>query len=330
MIDISTEFAGLKLKNPIIAGSCGLTGSIEHIKEIEKNGAAAIVLKSIFEEEIVNEYDKVLSEAQEGNRHAIDLDYFDYKIKQDNLAKYIALIKDAKDSVSIPIIASINCISKHEWPFFAKKIEEAGADALELNVFISPADTSKTAEEKKQAYFNIIHEITPKINIPVILKMSYYFTDLSDMIQELSKTNIKGLVLFNRFFSPDIDLKTNTIIPVNVFSKPDELPTSLRWVAVSSPHVSCDIAASTGIHDGDSVIKQLLAGADAVQIASVMYKKGFSIIKEMLTSLEIYMEKKNYDKIDFFRGLMSHKHTKNPAMYDRVQFMRYFSGRDIT
>lgn len=330
MIDISTEFAGLKLKNPIIAGSCGLTGSIEHIKEIEENGAAAIVLKSIFEEEILNEYEKVLDQAQEDNRHAIDLDYFDYKIKQDNLSNYIALIKDAKNAVSIPVIASINCVSNHEWPFFAKKIEEAGADALELNIFVAPSDTSKTAEEKEKVYFDIINGITSKINIPVILKMSYYFTNLGGMIKKLSETSIKGLVLFNRFFSPDIDINSKSIIPANIFSKPDELPTSLRWIAISSGHVSCDLAASTGIHDGDALIKQILAGADAIQIASAMYKNGFSIIKDMINTLELYMEKNNYEQLSYFRGLMNHKHSKNPAMYERVQFMRYFSGRDIT
>ena len=329
MIDISTEFAGLKLKNPVIAGSCGLTGSIEQIKEIEKAGAGAVVLKSIFEEEITNEYEKILEEAQRDNRHEIDLDYFDYKIKQDNLANYIALIRDAKEAVSIPVIASINCVSAHEWTFFAKKIEEAGADALELNIFITPSDTSKTSDEKEKVYFNIINNITSKINIPVIVKMSYYFTDLGGMIKKLSETKIKGLVLFNRFFSPDIDIKVNKIIPVNIFSTPDELPTSLRWIAISGNNVSCDLAASTGVHNGEGLIKQILAGADAVQIASTMYKNGIGIIKEMITYLENYMKEKNYEKISYFQGLMSRKHTQNPELYERVQFMRYFSAKDI-
>ncbi|MCF6366960.1 MAG: dihydroorotate dehydrogenase-like protein [Bacteroidales bacterium] len=330
MTDLSTEFAGLKLKNPIIAGSCGLTGSIEHIKEIEENGAGAIVLKSIFEEEITNEYEKILQEAQSDNRHEIDLDYFDYKIKQDNLDNYISLIKDAKDAVSIPVIASINCVSTHEWSFFAKKIEEAGADAVELNIFIAPTDTSKTSKEKEQIYFDIIGKITSSIQIPVIIKMSYYFTNLGSMIKRLSETNIKGLVLFNRFFSPDIDINSNKIIPVNIFSTPSELPTSLRWIAISSNNVSCDLAASTGVHNGEGVIKQILAGADAVQIVSAMYKNGIGVIKKMLTELENYMAEKNYDKLSYFQGLMSHKHTENPALYERVQFMRYFSARDIT
>ena len=329
MTDISTEFAGLKLKSPIIAGSCGLTGSIDHIEKIEKAGVGAVVLKSIFEEEIINEYDKLLKEAQSDNRHEIDLDYFDYKIRQDNLADYIALINDAKETVSIPVIASINCVSTHEWSFFAKKIEEAGADALELNIFISPSDTSKSSDEKERMYFNIIKNITLKLKIPVIVKMSYYFTDLGGMINEISKTAIKGLVLFNRFFSPDIDINTNKIIPVNIFSSPDELPTSLRWIAITSNNVSCNLAASTGVHNGEGLIKQLLAGADAVQIVSTIYKNGVDIIKEMNTDLRNYMKEKSYKKISNFKGLMSRKNMQNPALYERVQFMRYFSSKDI-
>jgi len=326
MINLTTEFAGLELKNPIIAGSSGLTSSVESIKEIEKAGAGAIVLKSIFEEEITNEYDKILSQANSDDSYRLeDLDYFDFKIKQDNLNNYIKLIKDAKQSVSIPIIASINCVSSHEWTFFASKIEKAGADALELNVFLNPSDTSKTSAEKEQLYFDIIEKITSTIQIPVILKMSFYFTNLATMIKMLSETNIKGLVLFNRFFSPDIDINLNRIIPVNIFSSENELSTSLRWVAISSHGASCDIAASTGVHSGEAVVKQVLAGASAVQITSVMYKKGVSVIKDLLAGIEKYMNKNEYKSIEDFKGLMNYKNSQNPAQYERVQFMKYFN-----
>ncbi|NOZ34338.1 MAG: dihydroorotate dehydrogenase-like protein [Chlorobi bacterium] len=330
MNNLTSEFAGLKLNSPIIAGSCGLTSSVEHIKEIEKNGAGAVVLKSIFEEEITNEYDKLLSENEKDEGYNINMDYFDFKIKQDNINNYLTLIKDAKNAVSIPIIASINCVSSHEWTYFAKKIEDAGADALELNVFIAPTDYSKSSEEKEKIYFDIINEITSKVNIPVIVKMSYYFTDLSGMINKLSKTNIKGLVLFNRFFSPDIDIDNNRVVPVNICSTPAELPTSLRWIAIASETAECDLAASTGVHNGEAVIKEILAGANAVQIASAMYKKGIPVIKEMNSCIESYMKDKNYENLAQFRGLMSYKKISNPALYERMQFMRYFGAKDIT
>ncbi len=328
MTNLTTEFAGLKLKNPIIAGSSGLTSSVENIIEIEKAGAGAVVLKSIFEEEITNEYDKILSEANNNDSYRLeDLDYFDFKIKQDNLNDYISLIQGAKKVVSIPVIASINCVSSHEWTFFASKIEKAGADALELNVFLNPSDTSKTSTEKEQIYFDIIDKITSTLKIPVILKMSYYFTNLGLMIQKISETNIKGLVLFNRFFSPDIDIRTNKIIPVNIFSTENELSTSLRWVAISSHNAKCNIAASTGVHSSDAVIKQILAGADAVQIASVMYKKGISVIQELVEGLNKYMQENNYEKISSFKGLMNYKNSQNPAQYERAQFMKYFNEK---
>ncbi len=330
MKNLTSKFAGLELKSPIIAGSCGLTSSVEHIKEMEENGAGAVVLKSIFEEEITHEYDKLLTENGKDSAYHEDLDYFDFKIKQDNINNYITLIKDAKSTVSIPVIASINCVSSHEWTYFAKKIEDAGADALELNIFIAPTDSSKTSEEKEKIYFDIIDEITSKLVIPVIVKMSYFFTDLGGMIKKLSQTKIKGLVLFNRFFSPDIDIDSNKIVPVNIFSSPDELPTSLRWIAIASDTAECDLAASTGIHNGEALIKEILAGADAVQIASAMYQSGINVIKKMNSDLEKYMEAKNYDNLSQFRGLMSYKKISNPALYERMQFMKYFGGQDNT
>lgn len=327
MKNLTCEFAGLKLKNPIIAGSCGLTSSVEHIKQIEETGAGAVVLKSIFEEEITMEYDQLLTENDKNPAYHENLDYFDFKIKQDNINNYIKLVTDAKNSVSIPVIASINCISSHEWTYFAKKIEDAGADALELNIFIAPSDTSKSSDEKEKIYFDIIDEITSKLQIPVIVKMSYYFTDLGGMIKRLSQTKIKGLVLFNRFFSPDIDLDNNSIVPVNIFSTPAELPVSLRWIAIASETAECDLAASTGVHNGEAVIKEILAGANAVQIASAMYNKGINIIKEMTSDIEKYMEEKNYDDLKQFRGLMSYKKISNPALYERMQFMKYFRAK---
>ncbi len=330
MEKLTCEYAGLKLNSPIIAGSCGLTSSVEHIKEMAENGAGAVVLKSIFEEEITNEFDKLLKENEKDDGYNVNMDYFDFKIKQDNINNYLSLIKEAKNAVSIPVIASINCVSSHEWTYFAKKIEDAGADALELNVSIAPTDSSKSSAEKEKIYFDIINEITSKVNVPVIVKMSHYFTDLGGMIKKLSQTKIAGLVLFNRFFSPDIDINSNKVVPVNIFSTPNELPTSLRWIAIASETAECDLAASTGVHSGEAVIKQILAGAKAVQVASAMYQSGIGVIKEMTSVLEKYMDEKNYTDLDQFRGLMSYKKISNPALYERMQFMRYFGAKDIT
>ncbi len=329
MADLSTIYAGLKLKNPIIAGSSGLTGTVESIKKIAENGAGAIVLKSIFEEEITNEYEKVLESAGASYYEMEYLDYFDYKIKSDNINKYLKLITEAKAAVSIPVIASINCVSSHEWTYFAKKIEEAGADAIELNIFITASDITKTSDDIENMYFEIIDKITQKVSIPVTLKLSSHFTDLTNFIKIISETKIKGLVLFNKFFSPDIDIEKRKIVSGPVFSSPEDISKSLRWVAISSNNVSCSLAASTGIHDGEGVIKQILAGADAVQIVSTIYKNGAEIIPEMIKDLEEFMKRYNYSKISDFKGEMSNKNLKEVHLYERMQFMRYFSDKDI-
>ncbi len=324
MADISTKFAGLQLKSPIIIGASGLTGSTKHLKEFEENGAGAIVLKSIFEEEILFEYEQFLKEAEKYGYDYEYIDYFDYKLKQDNIDKYIKLIEDAKKTVDIPVIASINCITKQEWTYFTKRIQDAGADALELNIFILPSDLSKSSNEIEQTYFDIVEEVKKQVSIPVIVKMSYFFTNLGQMIIKLSE-KADGLVLFNRFYNPDIDINAKKIVPASIFTRPEDIVIPLRWIALTSGRVQSSLAASTGVHDGEGLIKILLAGGDAVEIVSTIYKNGVGRIKQMLDKLREYMTENEFYGIDQMKGLLSQKNVSNPGMYERVQFMRYFS-----
>lgn len=328
MVDLSTNYLGLSLKNPIIIGSSGLTDSPEKIKKLEDNGAAAVILKSIFEEEITLEYEKIVAE-EAGNRYKDEfLDYLDYKIKEENITKYISLISQAKKAVDIPVIASVNCASAHEWTNFAKEFEAAGADALEVNLFVLPSNLNKTPEENEKLYFDVIERLKEKIKIPISLKISYYFSNLALMIKNLSNSGIQGLVLFNRFYSPDFDIEKMELSSTNVLSNPDELAISLRWMAIMAKRVNCDLAASTGVHDGEAVIKQLLAGANAVQVVSTIYNNGPEKVQNILKDIKKWMISKNYQKIDDFRGKMSQVESGNPSVYERVQFMRYFSDRD--
>jgi dihydroorotate dehydrogenase (fumarate) len=326
-MNLSTKYLGLTLKSPIIVGSSGLTDSVVKIEQLEKYGAGAVVLKSIFEEEITMEYEKVVEE-EAPNRYKDDfLDYFDYRIKQDNLDKYIRLISEAKEKVSIPVIGSINCTQSHEWPYFAKNIEKAGADALELNVFILPSNLNLKADYIEKTYLDIIQNVIKEVSIPVVLKMSYFFSNLASVIEKLSSTGIAGIVLFNRFYTPDIDIEKMEVTATNVLSAPNELSTSLRWIGIMANRVSCDLAASTGIHDGASVVKQLLAGADAVQVVSALYNKGPEYLVTMLNDLESWMKEKNFDRINAFKGQLSQEKSQNPSLFERVQFMKYFSDR---
>ncbi len=336
-MDLSTQYLGLELKNPIIVGSSGLTGSVEKIKQAEKCGAAAVVLKSMFEEEVALAYADFMKTAKtfssdsqyfdyDGHKHSIE--YYDYVIREENLKKYIRLIEESKKAVSIPVIASINCfLQSVEWISYAQQLEAAGADALELNMFFPPTDFSRDRADKERIYFKVTEEVTQKLSIPIALKISYYFSDLGPMIQRLSKTGIGGLVLFNRYFSPDIDIDSFEVTNTFVFSTPSDLAISLRWIAIMAEKVDCDLAASTGVHDGDAVIKLLLAGADAVQVASCLYKNGVSYLGEMLQRLESWMSRKGFKRLSSFKGRMSQEKSTDPSVYERVQFMKYYGGK---
>ena len=327
-MDLSVNYLGLKIKSPLVVGSSSITTSVENLKKIEKSGAGAVVLKSIFEEEIYNEYESIIrEELKEDAPNLGYLDYYDFKIKEENIKDYLKLIEDAKKNISIPVIASINCVCSYEWSFFAKKIQEAGADALEVNLFILPSDFSKSCEEIEEKYFKLVEDIKENLNIPVAIKISYYFSNLAAFVKKLSETGINGIVTFNRFFHPDFDIDNFTIIPSNVLSFPSDLAISLRWTSILSGRLGCDLIASTGVHDGKSVVKQLLAGADAVQTVSTLYKHGVEYVAEMINELKAWMEKHGFEKIDDFKGKMSQVNSPNPAEYERVQFMKYFQDK---
>ena len=330
MANLTTTYMGLKLKNPIIAASSGLTNSLEDIKEFAENGAGAIVLKSIFEEEIRKELEKDMNLMNmETSLYPETLDYYDNYAEDDSLTNYLRLIRESKKAVDIPIIASINCMTAEKWPYYAETLQDAGADALELNVFVMPSDFDKSSEENEKVYFDIVDKVKKIVKIPVSLKISYYSSSLGTFIQKLSNSGIDGLVLFNRFYSPDIDINKLELLSTNVTSTPAELSIPLRWIGIMYNRVGCDLAASTGIHDGASVIKQVLAGAKAVEIASAFYKNGKGIIKNMLSELSIWMDENGYKSLDDFRGKMSQNKAQNPAAYERMQFMKYFSGKGL-
>ena len=251
------------------------------------------------------------------------LDYIDLHIREDNLGKYLELISEAKRSLSIPVIGSINCVSHQDWMHFTKKIEEAGADALELNIFLNPADSENKEFEK--AYFKVIENVLSQVSIPVAIKISKYFTRLSLSVKALSETGVSAIVMFNRFYSPDIDIDKMSLDIGKLFTTPEEQSETLRWIAIMSNKVECDLAATTGIHTGVDVVKMLLAGAQVTQIASTIYKNGPDQVARILKRMEKWMGEKGFDSVDQFRGKISKAYEGNPAAFERMQFMKYFS-----
>lgn len=328
MTDLSTTYMGLNLRSPIIVGSSGLTRVVDNLIEMEAKGAGAVVLKSLFEEQIKFEAHKMLSSHDASNTYTEAEDYIRNYAKSHALDEYLNLIIQAKKSINIPVIASINCVSAQEWTYFARNIQEAGADALELNVFVLPADIEKGAGDYEGLYFEIIDKVKKEIKIPIALKISSHFSGLANMVKKLSWSGVSGIVLFNRFFAPDIDIEKTRMISSGVFSNPEEITTSLRWIGILAGRVQADLCASTGVHDGKGLIKQLLAGAKAVQVCSTLYKNGIGHLENISGDLKTWMERHRYARISEFNGKMSFKKGDNPDAYHRVQFMKYFAEID--
>ncbi len=326
MISLKTTYLGLTLNSPLIVGSSGLSNSIANVIDFEKKGAGAVVLKSLFEEQILNEIHHTIKQSKYANQYPEALDYISHYSHENSIDMYLKHITNCKAAVSIPVIASINCASATSWMKYAAKIQEAGADALELNIHIMPSDPERNSEQNEKIYFDILEGVLEEVSIPVAVKLSSYFAGLAETTRKLSWAGAKGLVLFNRFYEPDINIDTLKISSTDIFSTPDEIYQPLRWVALLSGKVQCDIAASTGVHDADGLIKMLLAGAKSVEVVSEIYQNGHNRINEMIDGLRTWMEKHEYENTSEFIGLLSYKKAENPVSYERVQFMKHYGG----
>lgn len=326
MINLATNYMGLALKNPIVAGSSGLTNSVNQIKQLEEAGVGAVVLKSLFEEQIRMDIEGMMVASEQNATYPEAEDYIRTYTKSNSIQKYLELIKEAKAAVAIPVIASINCVSATDWTDFAKDIEAAGADALELNIYEMPNDKNVSAESYEKKYYDILRMVKKKIKIPVAVKIGPYFSNLVRVVDQLYANGAASVVLFNKFYTPDFNLDTLEFTSSEVMSSPADLYRGLRWTGVVKGKLpKAQIAASTGIHDGDAVLKQLLAGAQVVQLCSTLYLNGFGVVAEMEKTMEKFMEKWSFDSVDAFRGRLSYQNIESPKVYERAQFMRYFS-----
>ncbi len=329
MSNLETTYLGLKLKNPLVAASSGLTNSVGKIVELEEAGIGAIVLKSIFEEQINGEVSSMLSKEAQNTGYPEAEDYIKGYLRDNTIKKHIELIENAKKSVNIPVIASVNCISGEEWTTFSKDFQDAGADALELNIFYVPTSRHEKPGVVEQLYIDVLSKVKSQVSIPVSVKFGLYHSNILGMAEKLKANGASGVVMFNRFYEPDINVDTLELTSSEVFSSPADIRRSLRWVGMVSSHVThLDIAASTGIHDDKAVIKQLLAGAQVAQLCSTIYLNGVKVVPEILDGLYEFMKKWNFKKIEDFRGRLSYKNIPDPMLYERSQFMKYFSNRE--
>src|SRR6056297_28293 len=325
MSDLSTTFMGLMLKNPIIVSSSRLTYDIDRLKQCEAAGAGAVVLKSLFEEQINVESDRMVGDLN-FDAYAYAYDYFTETSRDYYLNEYLDLVEQAKKNLSIPVIASVNCVSDGNWIEYAERFEKVGADALELNIFIIPADEETSGTLIEDKYVDILKKVKKKVSIPVALKLGSQFSGMANMMRRFGEEGADGLVLFNRFYKPDIDIEDFKIKSSYVFSAPEEMAFTLQWMAILAGKVKADLAATTGIHSSKDVIKQVLAGAHAVEMCSIFMKNGINVIETYLNEIEEWMQRKGFEKLSDFRGKMSQESVEHPEAYERSQYIKALVG----
>ena len=323
-MDLTTTYMGLSLKNPIVPSASPLSHTLEGMKRLEDAGASAIVMYSLFEEQIVHESKEFDHYMQYGTESfAESLSYFP-EAEEYNLGpeEYIELIHKAKRALKIPIIGSLNGISAGGWTDYAKKIEEAGADALELNVYYIPTDARHTSEEVEQRYIDILKAVKGTVTIPVAMKLSPFFSSMANMAARLEAVGANGLVLFNRFYQPDIDLDALEVKPNVILSSPQALRLPLRWIAVLYGRVRTSFAATSGVHSAQDVIKLLMAGADVTMMCSALLKHGPGHIRQVLEDVNQWMLDHEYVSVSQMKGSMSQKSVANPEAFERANYMR--------
>ncbi len=314
---------GFTLRSPVIAGSSPLTATAESVEQCVEAGVGAVVLRSLFEEQILADLQRLSDQSDMYFWYPEAVDYINATAKAHGIEAYLDLVADAKKRISdTPLFASINCISPREWPVFAEKIAAAGADALELNISVSPADMRRSGAEAENIHLTIAETVRNTIAIPLSVKVGHSFSSPGRTLIALSRTGIHALVLFNRYYQPDIDPETLTFTAASKYSSPAEGLRPLRWIGLLTGEVSCELAAATGIHDSITAVKQLLAGAAAVQTCSALLLYGLDHVGEINRGIERWMEEHGFASIDSFRGRLSKQATGSTAAYERLQYVQ--------
>jgi dihydroorotate dehydrogenase (fumarate) len=325
MADLRTTYMGLNLRNPIIASSSGLTGTVKGVKAVASAGAGAIVLKSLFEEQIEADVEGAHTD-DDMSMHPEAYEYVQQMGKHMGPEAYLDLIAEAKKATDVPIIASLNCVTTKWWGNYAKQIEEAGADGVELNISVMPRGSEDDARSVEERFIRIVDKVRQNVSLPISTKIGPYFTALPAFTMNLRKAGVRALTLFNRFYQLDIDIDDLKLAPGYQFSDTHEVYPTLRWISILYGNVGCELSASTGVHRGPDAAKLLLAGAQSVQVCSTLYKNGVSQIGVITQFLERWMDEKGFKKVDDIRGRLSQSSSTDPEAYERLQYIKALTG----
>lgn len=329
MTDLSTNYLGLKLRNPLVVSSSSLTDSVDKLKVLEDAGAGAVVLKSMFEEQIRLEsekLDRTLSAGAQSFPEA--LSYFADIPLVVGTQEYVRLVQSAKKAIKIPVIASLNCVTATQWGTFAKDIESAGADAIELNTYFVPTKLDRTGAQVESAYLEIVEQVRKQVKLPVAVKLSAFLTSIPNMVQQIAKRGVQGVVLFNRFYQPNFDIEEMKISSQLHLSRPEDALLAMRWIALLFGQVHIDFAATGGVHDGLTALKTLLAGANVAQVCSAIYKNKPAYLGVMLREMEEWLTQKEYRSVAEVRGVLSQKTCPDPEAFERAQYIKLLVGHD--
>jgi dihydroorotate dehydrogenase (fumarate) len=326
-MDLTTYYLGLRLRTPIIVGASPLSEEITNIERMQDAGASAVVLHSLFEEQLRQDRLELNRRLEDGTQSFPEaLTYFpESESYQLGPEEYLAHIEKAKKSVQIPIIASLNGSMDGNWTQYAKLIEKAGADALELNIYYIPTDLNLTGADVEQTYFDILKAVKSELSIPIAVKLSPFFSNFANMAKRLDEAGADGLVLFNRFYQPDIDLETLEVKPNILLSTPMAMRVPLRWIAILYDRIRADMAATSGIHRASDVLKMLMAGADVTMLCSVLIRHGIPQISVIERDLITWMDEHEYASVQQLRGSLSQKNSDDPSAFERAQYMRAIS-----
>lgn len=320
MADLSTTYMGLRLPTPLVLASSSLSNKVENVQAAEAAGAGAVVLRSLFEEQIEaarSALEEELSRGSESNPEARSY----LPPQRVGPSEYLRLVERARKAVRIPVIASLNCAAPGSWSEYAAQLERAGTEALEVNVYEVGADAAVPGEVVERRHLEIVRSVREAVKIPVALKLSPFFTSLAHAAGRFDQAGVDALVLFNRFLQPDIDLERMALHGSMQLSHPGEMLLSLRWIAILYGRVKADLAASTGVHDASGVVKQVLAGAQVVQVAAALLKNGVSYLAALRDGLEEWMDRRGYGELSDFRGILSQKASKEPGAFERAQYV---------
>ena len=327
-MNLTTNYLGLELKNPLVPSSSPLTREINNLRQMEDAGASAIVLYSLFEEQIIQEshvLDLYLTQGSDSSAEA--LSYFPEAPEyQSGPYAYLEHIQRAKKAVDIPIIASMNGVSTGYWVDYANEIEKAGADALELNVYYLPTELHLSGAEVEEMYLDVLKDVKANVSIPVAMKLSPYFSNIANMAYRLTKSGADGLVLFNRFYQPDLDLENLAVVPNLQLSSSDELRLPLRWIAILYGRVTSDLALTTGVHNVSDITKGIAAGASVTMVASELLQHGIERLRVLLSGLESWLREHEYESVAQLQGSLSQINCAEPAAFERANYMRVLSS----